>query len=149
MPTKIIFCFYEGEPALYLNRLKTYHLLKCDYDEMLELVKNDILSKKFKKRPSILIVYQILASKFNCSEKYLPSFNIKTSLNQNSFETIFINDITAFLDTIYQRGITDKEREAKKAYEEKKRFSALDNTSIKRSIRNNLFAYEKRGRKRY
>lgn len=118
MPREIVFCFVEGEPALYLRKNKSYHLLIYTYDEILERIKVELLKRNFKTRPQFIVILNILSEQFNCSEGYSPNLNKKTYINNNSFESKFTRDITEFIDSIFKRSISDEEKELRKKEKE-------------------------------
>lgn len=120
MQRNISFCFLEGEPALYLRENKSYHLLSYNYDEILEIVKRELLKRGFKTRPQFIIILNILSEQFKCSEGYNPRLNEKKTINPNCFESRFSKDISAFLDTLFIRGLTPEEKLAKAKAKEKK-----------------------------
>lgn len=111
MPKNIAFCFIEGEPTLYIKDKGIYHTLYYDYDEILELVKSEILKRGFKKRPQFMVIFNILSEQFKCSEGYNPKLSKKTFLNENSFESRFTIDVTEFVDSLFKRGFSPEEKE--------------------------------------
>lgn len=122
MPRNISFCFLEGEPALYLRKSKSYHLLSYNYDAIVEIVKSELLKRGFKTRPQFIVILNILSEQFKCSEGYTPNLNKKEMVNPDCFESRFTRDITSFLDKTFRRGLTPEEKLAKaKANENKKK----------------------------
>lgn len=113
MPRNITLCFIEGEPALYLRKSKSYHLLSYNYDDLLEIVKSELIKREFKTRPQFIIILNILSEQFKCSEGYNQNSNKKTTINPDCFESRFSKDISAFLDTLFIRGLTPEEKNAK------------------------------------
>jgi len=104
-------CFVDGEPNAYCSKKKKCFPLKLDYAETLDAVKSQIPHSG--KRPNMIEIWRILAKVIPETETYtsmkLPKkFKQKTERNTNSFENRFTRDITAFLDTIFERGNCNK-----------------------------------------
>lgn len=129
MPRNITLCFIEGEPALYLRKSKSYHLLSYNYDDLLEIVKSELIKREFKTRPQFIIILNILSEQFKCSEGYNQNSNKKTTINPDCFESRFSKDISAFLDTLFIRGLTPEEKIAKEnaKIERRKKQQTLEN----------------------
>lgn len=129
MPRNITLCFVEGEPALYLRKSKSYHLLSYNYDDLLEIVKSELIKRDFKTRPQFIIILNILSEQFKCSEGYTPNLNKKKTINPDCFESLFSKDISAFLDTLFIRGLTPEEKIAKEnaKIEKRKKQQTLEN----------------------
>lgn len=110
---KISFCFLEGEPAFFIKNIKDYHIIKCDYTQILNNVENEILARNFSKRPSFRKIWVIVSEQFPCCDGYNSSYTRRTHCRENSFESRISRDITAFLDTLYKRGLSPEEQLAK------------------------------------
>lgn len=141
MKRNISFCFLEGEPALYLRKSKSYHLLSYNYDAIVEIVKSELLKRGFKTRPQFIVILNILSEQFKCSEGYTPNLNKKTAINPACFESRFSKDISAFLDTLFIRGLTPEEKNAK----EKEKIARRE---MQKTLENALEAHYKRRKRR-
>ena len=141
MKRNISFCFLEGEPALYLRKSKSYHLLSYNYDAIVEIVKSELLKRGFKTRPQFIVILNILSEQFKCSEGYTPNLNKKEMVNPDCFESRFTRDITSFLDKTFRRGLTPEEKLAKQNAEIKRR-------AEKQTLERALEAHYKRLKKR-
>lgn len=82
-----------------------------DYTETLDAVKSQIPHSG--KRPNMMEIWRILAQVIPETETYTSMKSSKklqkTEQIKNSFENRFTRDITAFLDTIFERGNGKKE----------------------------------------
>lgn len=112
MPKNIAFCFIEGEPTLYIKDKGIYHTLYYDYDEILNIMKKEIIENNLKNRPTMNQIWKLLISQFPCISSYYSKLNRKTHVNPDSFESRFSKDISVFLDTLFKRGLSAEEKEA-------------------------------------
>ena len=62
-------------------------------------------------------IWKIL-SDFFLADNYATYHNIKTCINENSFESKFSRDVTSFLDQHFKRGFSEEERLLLKKYKE-------------------------------
>lgn len=138
---KIVLCFINGEPYLYNKKTKTYVILHITPETALELVKQsfNIISK----RPKMQEIWQLLAKNINCCDGYSSYFRKCSVPNRNSFENIFTNKITEFLNEFYppelviefakKRREFEKIQRAKRiTFEQAKKASNVNQNTIKR-----------------
>lgn len=118
---KKVFCFYNGKPAFYSSYNSCHKIIDLvpkspQYDEILEAVKNEI-SNNTTTRPHLKDVYSVLGSIIagkNCT--YYNNKSVRETKSEDSFETVFTEDIKTFLDLLYKRGPSQYEKDAKAAH---------------------------------
>lgn len=115
--SKKYFCFVNGEPNLYIKESKEYIPINYSdiYDDLLAYVQFTI--SEYSKRPTMIQIWKIL-SDFFLADNYATYHNIKTCINENSFESKFSRDITSFLDQHFKRGFSEEEKLLLKKYRE-------------------------------
>jgi len=120
---KKVFCFYKGNPAFYYSSNGDYEIIEIalnstKYNEHLEKVKEKIKSNSTTIRPHMKDVFDILGSIIAGEKcKYYNKKSDSKTKSEDSFESRFTTDITTFLDSIYKRGPSQFEKDAKSEYQ--------------------------------
>lgn len=147
--TKIVLCFKEGEPYLYDKENKTYIKLAVKPQESFEKCKKIMIEKKYKTRPAMREIWQLLASTIPHCDGFCNKFSIKTShLTENCFENFFSREITVFLNTLFSPQLVQKNHELKRKYE-KNYCNRLNFSESAQRNEKNLLMAQKKGRRLY
>lgn len=146
--TKIVLCFKEGEPYLYDKENKTYIKPAVNPQESFEKCKKIMIEKKYKTRPAMRDIWQLLASTIPHCDGFCHKFSIKTSqLRENCFENFFTREITIFLNTMFSPQLAQERHSLRREYEKKFKKSNFSE-SAQRNEKNLLMA-QKKGRRLY
>ena len=116
--TKIVLCFKEGEPYLYDKEKKNYTIANINKQNTISTIKSIIFQKKYKARPAMREIWQLLALNILHCDGFCNNFSIKTShLPENCFENYFSREITVFLNELFSPEEAKKQNDLKRKYE--------------------------------